>query len=251
MWLGPATKVPFNPNRFGVVPDAFSHFRWFWDYAGGMMTDWGVHLIDIVQMAMNVDAPLEVSTIGGKFHLTDNRDTPDTIIATYRYPDFVMTYENRVCNGMPINGRYYGIEFLGTKATLFVDRERYELRPEPAPGTRVQDIVPVAPTVVARDRARRAPVAPAQLHRLREVAPGADLRHRDRPPLVVDGDPRQHGAALRPDGGLGRQGREGDQRQRQGAGAGRARLSRAVEADRLTVSERPACRARTPRSRRR
>jgi len=149
LWLGPAKKVPFNPNRFGVVPDAWSHFRWFWDYAGGMMTDWGVHLIDIVQMAMDVDAPLEVSTIGSKFHLTDNRETPDTIVATYRYPDFVMTYENRVCNGMPINGRAYGIEFLGTQATLFVDRERYELRPEPKPGTRVQDIVPVEPTVVA------------------------------------------------------------------------------------------------------
>jgi predicted dehydrogenase len=147
LWLGPAKKVPFNPNRFGVVPDAWSHFRWFWDYAGGMMTDWGVHLIDIVQMAMNVEAPLEVSTIGGKFHLTDNRDTPDTIVATYRYPDFVMTYENRVCNSMPINGRYYGIEFLGTQATLFVDRERYELRPEPKPGTRPQDIVRAEPTV--------------------------------------------------------------------------------------------------------
>jgi predicted dehydrogenase len=149
LWLGPAKKVPFNPNRFGVVPDAWSHFRWFWDYAGGMMTDWGVHLIDIVQMAMDVDAPLEVSTIGSKFHLTDNRETPDTIVATYRYPDFVMTYENRVCNGMPINGHAYGIEFLGTQATLFVDRERYELRPEPKPGTRVQDVVPVEPTVVA------------------------------------------------------------------------------------------------------
>jgi predicted dehydrogenase len=149
MWLGPAKKVPFNPNRFGVVSDAWSHFRWFWDYAGGMMTDWGVHLIDIVQMAMNVDAPLEISTIGGKFHVTDNRETPDTIVATYRYPDFVMTYENRVCSSMPINGRYYGIEFLGSAGTLFVDRERYELRPEPAPGTRVQDIVRAEPTVVA------------------------------------------------------------------------------------------------------
>jgi predicted dehydrogenase len=156
MWLGPAKKVPFNPNRFGVVPDAWSHFRWFWDYAGGMMTDWGVHLIDIVQMAMSVDAPLEVSTIGSKFYLTDNRETPDTIVATYRYPTFAMTYENRVCNSMPINGRYYGIEFLGSAGTLFVDRERYELRPEPAPGTRVQDIVRAEPTVVA--------VTPADQH---------------------------------------------------------------------------------------
>ena len=149
LWLGPAQKVPFNPNRFGVVPDAWSHFRWFWDYAGGMMTDWGVHLIDIVQMAMNVDAPLEVSTVGGKFHLDDNRDTPDTIVATYRYPDFVMTYENRVCNGLPINGRAYGIEFMGTAATLFVDRERFELRPEPPVGTRPTEPRPEVTTTPA------------------------------------------------------------------------------------------------------
>ena len=44
LWLGPAPKRPFNANRFGVVPTNFSYFRWFWDYAGGMMTDWGVHL---------------------------------------------------------------------------------------------------------------------------------------------------------------------------------------------------------------
>jgi predicted dehydrogenase len=141
MWLGPAKKVPFNPNRFGVVPDAWSHFRWFWDYAGGMMTDWGVHLIDIVHLAMNVEAPLSVSTIGGKFHLTDNRETPDTIVATFQYPDFVMTYENRVCNSQPMNGRFYGIEFHGTTATRFVDRERFEVRPEPAPSNRPQDAV--------------------------------------------------------------------------------------------------------------
>src|SRR5690349_10446030 len=143
LWLGPAKKVPFNPNRFGVDPNAWSHFRWFWDYAGGMMTDWGVHLIDIVHMAMQVDAPLEVSTIGAKLHLTDNRETPDTIVATYRYPEFVMTYENRVCNSMPITGRLYGIEFLGSAATLFVDRERYELRPEPDPAIRPQGGQPV------------------------------------------------------------------------------------------------------------
>jgi hypothetical protein len=92
---------------------------------------------------MKVDAPLEVSTIGAKLHLTDNRETPDTIVATYRYPEFVMTYENRVCNSMPITGRLYGIEFLGSAATLFVDRERYELRPEPDPAIRPQGGQPV------------------------------------------------------------------------------------------------------------
>jgi predicted dehydrogenase len=141
LWLGPAPKVAFNPNRFGVVPDAFSHFRWFWDYAGGMMTDWGVHLIDIAQWAMNVDAPLSVSTAGGKFFLKDNRETPDTILATYRYPTFVMTYENRVCNGNPLNGHNYGIEFYGNDGTLFVDRQEFEIVPErrPVRGTNGQN----------------------------------------------------------------------------------------------------------------
>jgi hypothetical protein len=53
MWLGPAPKVPFDLNRWGVKDSAhpdfgatFPTFRYFWDYAGGAMTDWGVHLVD-------------------------------------------------------------------------------------------------------------------------------------------------------------------------------------------------------------
>lgn len=129
-WLGPAPMRPFNPNRFGVFPDVYSHFRWFWDYAGGMMTDWGVHLIDIVQWAMEVEAPLSVSAVGGKFCLQDNRETPDTILASFQYPGWVMTYENRECNGRPINDHDYGIDFYGTDGTLFVDRGGFQLVPE-------------------------------------------------------------------------------------------------------------------------
>jgi hypothetical protein len=79
---------------------------------------------------MNVDAPLAVSAVGGKFHLKDNRETPDTILATYQYPGFVMSYENRVCNGHQINDHDYGIYFYGADGTLFVDREGYRLEPE-------------------------------------------------------------------------------------------------------------------------
>ena len=95
LWLGPAPKVPFNANRFGVHPERFSSFRWFWHYAGGMMTDWGVHLLDIVQWAMNVEGPSGISAQGGKLYLQDNRETPDTLQVTYQYPGFVCVYENR------------------------------------------------------------------------------------------------------------------------------------------------------------
>ncbi|MDR8390918.1 Gfo/Idh/MocA family oxidoreductase [Aliifodinibius sp. S!AR15-10] len=137
LWLGPARQRPFNINRFGVILDEekqyqrWASFRWFWDYAGGMMTDWGVHLLDIVNWAMDVKAPQAVSAAGGKFHLKDNRETPDTLTATYQYPNFVCTYENRVLNGKPMDGNGYGIMFHGTEGTLFVDRGSLKLTPEP------------------------------------------------------------------------------------------------------------------------
>ena len=135
-WLGPAPERPFNANRFGVFHDEdlnytrWASFRWFWEYAGGMMTDWGVHLIDIVQLAMDVDYPEAVATMGGKFYLNDNRETPDTLQATFQYPGFVCTYENRQCNGRPLEGNGYGIMFHGTAGTLFIDRGGFEVMPE-------------------------------------------------------------------------------------------------------------------------
>lgn len=130
MWLGPAPKRPFNPNRFGVHPTSYSFFRWFWDYAGGMMTDWGIHLLDIVQWAMDVDGPQAVTASGGKLFLKDNRETPDTLQVTYEYPGWIAMYENRELNANPLLGKTYGILFHGTEGTLFVDRAGYELIPE-------------------------------------------------------------------------------------------------------------------------
>ncbi|MEM6647204.1 MAG: Gfo/Idh/MocA family oxidoreductase [Bacteroidota bacterium] len=144
LWLGPAPEVPFNINRFGVVLNdegqyqRWASFRHFWDYAGGMMTDWGVHHLDIVQWAMGVDAPTHVGAVGGKFYLQDNRDTPDTLLTTYQYPGFVCLYENRLCNALPLGEQRYGLQFHGTQATLFVNRQFYEIMPE-----RGSDVQPV------------------------------------------------------------------------------------------------------------
>ncbi len=129
LWLGPAPKVPFNWNRFGVG-DRWSTFRYFWDYAGGFMTDWGVHLIDIVQWAMKVDGPDAVTASGGRFYIQDNADTPDTLQVTFEYPGFICTYENRWDNANSMYSKGYGIEFHGTDGTLFVDRGGFHLYPE-------------------------------------------------------------------------------------------------------------------------
>ena len=67
------------------------------------MTDWGVHLLDIVQAAFNEEQPKYVTASGGKWYLTDNRETPDTLKVTYEYPSgWIATYENRNNNGQSI-----------------------------------------------------------------------------------------------------------------------------------------------------
>lgn len=134
-WLGPAPKVAFNWNRFGPdpnLPERWSTFRYFWDYAGGYMTDWGVHLIDIVHWAMQVEGPTVITGQGGKYYIRDNAETPDTLQVTYEYqnPDFVCVYENRWDNANSMYNKSYGIEFHGTDGTLFVDRSGFEVIPE-------------------------------------------------------------------------------------------------------------------------
>jgi predicted dehydrogenase len=130
MWLGPAPKVPFNWNRFGVIPDRWSTFRYFYDYANGWPGDWGVHVLDIAQWAMRVDGPNVITASGRKFYMEDNCDTPDTLQITLEYPGFIATYENRQCNGNSMYKRSYGTEFHGTDGTLFVDRDGFEVTPE-------------------------------------------------------------------------------------------------------------------------
>lgn len=125
MWLGPAPKRAFNKRRF------HTSFRWYFDYAAGMVGDWNVHLQDIVQWAMNSPFPTSVSASGGKFCLKDDRDTPDTMQAIYEFPNFVHSYTMRKASGpMWIHDGGYGIEFCGTQGTLFVNRKSWKVTPD-------------------------------------------------------------------------------------------------------------------------
>jgi predicted dehydrogenase len=121
-WLGPAPKRPFNANRFHF------NFRWFWDYAGGLMTDWGVHEIDIALYAMEAEAPISVMASGGKLAYPDDAsETPDTLQAIFQYKDFNMLWEHATGIDNGPYGRREGIAFIGNNGTLVVDRGGYEV----------------------------------------------------------------------------------------------------------------------------
>ncbi len=122
MWLGPAPERPFNPNRFHF------NFRWFWDYAGGLMTDWGVHEIDIALYAMQADAPKSIMASGGKLAYPDDpAETPDTLQTVFEYDNFNMLWEHATgIDGGPYD-RTEGIAFIGNNGTLVVNRQGYDV----------------------------------------------------------------------------------------------------------------------------
>ena len=125
MWLGPSPERPFNPNRFHF------NFRWFWDYAGGLMTDWGVHLINIALWGMGYEPPKSVYSCGGKRVVDDNTETPDTQMTVYNFPSYTLIWEHQMVGGVGIGGRPHGVAFSGLEGTLIVDEQGWEVIPEP------------------------------------------------------------------------------------------------------------------------
>lgn len=114
MWLGPAPAREFNKNRFTF------NWRFFWDYGGGMLSDFVCHLVDPVHWAMKVDAPVSVVATGGRYGLKDNAETPDTLEVVWHYAegwDLHWTHSDVSTQGKLFD-RAAGILFEGTKGTM-------------------------------------------------------------------------------------------------------------------------------------
>jgi predicted dehydrogenase len=119
-FLGNAPKQDFDDYRF-------RNWRWFWDFGNGILTDLMVHWIDVAHWILNLDHPERAVTIGGNYTSRGIWETPDTIQTLLVYPGDVQVYfEGTFCNAR--NGAM--IEFMGTDATLYIDRGRFELIPE-------------------------------------------------------------------------------------------------------------------------
>ncbi len=121
-WLGPATTLPFNSSRFHF------HFRWFWDYAGGLMTDWGVHLLDYGLLGMKAGVPKTIDGMGGKFAYPElAEETPDTLTTMYEFDNFNLIWDSAMGIDNGSYGRDHGIAYIGNNGTLIVDRNGWEV----------------------------------------------------------------------------------------------------------------------------
>ena len=125
-WLGPAPLRAYNPTRH------HGSWRFFWDYGGGLMTDWGAHLIDIALWAKNIKtAPDAVMATGGNFYSPEfAHEAFDTMSVVYQLPDYTISWEHTAGTQNGPYGRSYGLAFVGNDATLVIDRSGWELFPE-------------------------------------------------------------------------------------------------------------------------
>lgn len=125
MFLGPAPKRPYNPNR------SIYHFRWFWDYSGGQATNLGQHSLDLVHWMLGVTAPKSVYSSGGRWFLKDNCEVPDTQDVIIEYPGFNVTCQYREASAGKGGLGMGGLTFYGTQGCLPISRKGFELSPDP------------------------------------------------------------------------------------------------------------------------
>src|SRR6185295_18255777 len=114
-WLGPAPYADYAPNRVHY------EFRWFYDYSGGVMTDWGAHHNDIVQWGLGMDGsgPVEVDGRDAQFYDQGPHTVPGHFKVHYKYANGV----DLTChtdNYTDADGKFgNGIKFKGEEGWIF------------------------------------------------------------------------------------------------------------------------------------
>ncbi len=138
-WLGPAPLRPYHPLR------CHFSFREFWDYSGGTFIDFWCHIVDVAVWALDLKAPRSVSAVGGRFFISDETETPDTLEAILEYPELILMFHFRPT---PLPGfehmGHIGCLFEGTEASLVVNYEQHEVW---ARGKKIDDFPRPDPTI--------------------------------------------------------------------------------------------------------
>jgi predicted dehydrogenase len=119
-FLGDAPQRELEPMRF-------RRWRYFWDYAGGNMTDQGTHLMDVVLWFTNSGPPVS-AICNGQVNKMKGAEHPEVFCAVFEFPSFLVTWTLNYCNSYE-NG--WSITFMGDEGTMILDEDGYRVYQEP------------------------------------------------------------------------------------------------------------------------
>jgi predicted dehydrogenase len=121
LWQGPAPRRAYTDN---IQP---YNWHWFKVYGTGETLNNGTHEIDVCRWALGVDFPERISAQGGRYHFKDDWQFYDTLVTNFEYPDKMISWDCRCCNGMKLYDRDRGSVIMGTNGSVLVDRDGYEI----------------------------------------------------------------------------------------------------------------------------
>lgn len=121
LWQGPAPRTEYHDNYQPYT------WHWFKRWGTGETLNNGTHEVDVCRWALGVDFPESVDSAGGRYHFKDDWQFYDTLLTSFNYPDKMINWEGKCCQGMKFYGRDRGSTIMGTTGTVLVDRDGYEV----------------------------------------------------------------------------------------------------------------------------
>ena len=121
LWQGPAPRRAYTDN---IQP---YNWHWFRTYGTGETLNNGTHEVDVCRWALGVDYPERVTASGGRYAFKDDWQFYDTLVTSFTYPDKMISWDCKCCNGEKYYNRDRGAAIMGTTGSVVVDRDGYEV----------------------------------------------------------------------------------------------------------------------------
>jgi predicted dehydrogenase len=121
LYQGPAPRRAYTSD---IQP---YNWHWFKIYGTGEALNNGTHEVDVCRWALGVDLPESVSSTAGRYAFKDDWQFYDTMVTSFAYPDKMISWDGKSCNGMKVYGRDRGSTIMGTTGSVLVDRDGYEV----------------------------------------------------------------------------------------------------------------------------
>ena len=121
LWQGPAPRSEYKDN---IHP-----YNWHWlrRYGTGEALNNGTHEVDVARWALGVEIPQRITTSAGRYAYKDDWQFPDTMTTSFEYPEALLTWEGKCCNGQKFYNRDRGVCISGTTGSVILDRTSYEV----------------------------------------------------------------------------------------------------------------------------